>query len=122
MAAVPWIGLDGFREPNEVSRPFAGKALISSLTLLYGLLLVAPHRWTPHGSGYVLKLIGLMIFGGWMIWVSTSATLGYLSGKKHWAVIPVVVIAAVAAIGGPLTLVWRSREARVGSTEDWTPN
>ena len=122
LAVIPWIDLDGFREPHELSRSFSGKVLSSTLALLCSLLLIVPHRWTTRGLGYGLKLGGLSFFGGWMIWASAIVALGYFSGTKHWVVIPVFLVAVVVAIGGPFTLVWRARRSRVGAADEWTPN
>lgn len=61
LAVTPWIGrLDGFREPDELSRSVAALAVFSSLTALNGLLLIVPHRWSSRGLPYAVKLTGLL--------------------------------------------------------------
>jgi hypothetical protein len=83
--------------------------LLDAALILYGLLLIAPHRWTIRDPWYRVKLYALMLGALWSVWASLSALSAFASGDRPWPIIPIALLFVTVGLAAPLTLILHRR-------------
>jgi hypothetical protein len=75
--------------------------------LIYGVLLIMPHRWSAKNITYYFKLIILSFASIWLIYICIEGIFEYVAGRKHWAIIPTCIAFLILAASAPLSLIMR---------------
>ena len=83
--------------------------LLDVALILYGLLLIAPHRWTVRDPWYKLKLYALMLGALWSLWASLTALSAFASGDRPWPIVPIALLFITVGLAAPLTLILHRR-------------
>ena len=83
--------------------------LLDAALVLYGLLLIAPHRWTVRDPWYRAKLYALMLGALWSAWASLTALSAFATGDRPWPIVPIALLFITVGLAAPLTLILRRR-------------
>ena len=77
--------------------------------LIYGLLLLVPHRWFIRNPLFIGKLLLLGIGVLWFFYVAVTSFLEFSQGRKHWLIVPVSIAMILLGLIAPLSLVLKKR-------------
>lgn len=105
--------------PYSYEMPPWPSRLISSLpSMIAGVVLLTPMSRLLSGRRYALLAVS---YGGLVLWTAVMAAQGiheYLSGGKHWAIVPTSLVMLSIPFANALLLWWLHRGAATEPKQD----
>ena len=104
---------------SESPRPSWPNRLDAAL-MLYGLLLIVPHRWLNQPLVFPFALLVYALGIVWAAYVSVSSLIGLVQGRLSWLSLPAVITFMLLTLLAPVALMMHRRrdvETRVTKQE-----
>ena len=82
---------------------------LDAALMLYGLLLIVPHRWLNQPLVFPFALLVFALGIVWAAYVSISGLIGLVRGQQSWFSLPALIIFLLLALLAPVALMMHRR-------------